>query len=65
MRRFNLLHFFSFLIQERVTKERIAETEEQIAAAQAKFKVNSVEPSAESESALVENGTDSPTPALP
>ncbi|PLW11078.1 hypothetical protein PCANC_22973 [Puccinia coronata f. sp. avenae] len=51
--------------QERVTKERIAETEEQIAAAQAKFKVNSVEPSAESETAPVENGTDSPTPALP
>jgi hypothetical protein len=52
------------LIQERVTKERIAETEEQITAAQAKFKVNSVEPSAESESAPVENGTDASSPAV-
>ncbi|KAI9619103.1 hypothetical protein KEM48_006382 [Puccinia striiformis f. sp. tritici PST-130] len=52
--------------QARVTKERIAETEAKIAAAQAKFKPNPatpVEPSAESEPAPVEKEAETVEPA--
>ncbi|KAA1121063.1 hypothetical protein PGTUg99_003890 [Puccinia graminis f. sp. tritici] len=52
--------------QARVTKERIAETEAKIAAAQARLKTNTatpVEPSAETESAPTEKEAESPDPA--